>query len=149
MSSKKVIDKFDGEFAFLSNFYDAPIHYMNEDYANTEAAFQAMKCANPADRRPFQYDCPPNIAKRMGRTVNLRPDWEEVKEPIMEEIVRVKFAQHRDLMDKLIATGDATLIEGNNWHDCEWGACHCPKCASIKGKNMLGKILMRIRDSYI
>lgn len=149
MSSKKVIDKFDGEFAFLSNFYDAPIRYMNEDYANTEAAFQAMKCANPADRKPFQYDCPPNIAKRMGRTVNLRPDWEEVKEPIMEEIVRVKFAQHRDLMDKLIATGDATLIEGNHWHDNTWGYCHCPKCASVKGKNMLGKILMRIRDSYI
>ena len=39
----------------------------------------------------------------------------------------------------LLATGKATLVEGNSWGDTFWGVCRG------KGKNMLGKILMRVR----
>lgn len=142
------IDCFDGEFAFLSNFYDCRISFGGAEYANSEAAFQAMKCANPADRRPFQYDCPPNIAKRMGRTVNLRSDWEEIKDDVMRDVLYAKFIQHPELMTKLLATGDAELIEGNHWHDQYWGSCKCPKHKDIPGQNKLGKMLMGIRDRY-
>ncbi|MBQ0089623.1 MAG: NADAR family protein [Prevotellaceae bacterium] len=139
---------FDKEYAFLSNFYDCNIVYLNSEYANAESAFQAMKCENPLDRKPFQYDCPPNIAKRLGRTVRLRPDWEQCKFDIMKEIVTAKFTQHPELMQKLQDTGDAILIEGNYWHDCYWGACNCAKCAGKNKYNKLGIILMEIRDTY-
>ena len=67
----------------------------------------------------------------------------------MREVVICKFMQNPDLMKKLLATGDAKLVEGNTWHDNYWGICRCgsrDKCGT--GSNMLGKILMQVRDTY-
>ena len=74
--------------------------------------------------------------------VNLRPDWEDVKVQVMEDIVRAKFTQNPYLGDWLFNTGDSELIEGNNWGDTTWGV----DIKTKKGKNLLGKILMKIRD---
>ena len=82
----------------------------------------------------------PSSAKRKGRRVKLRDDWEEVKDQIMYEIVLNKFSQNEELRKKLIATGDEYLEEGNTWHDTYWGVCNG------KGKNKLGKILMQVRE---
>ena len=65
---------------------------------------------------------------------------EEVKDQIMYEIVLNKFSQNEELREKLIATGDEYLAEGNTWHDTYWGVCNG------KGKNKLGKILMQVRE---
>ena len=78
-------------------------------------------------------------AKRLGRRVRLRSDWEQVKYDVMLDVVRAKFNQHPDLAQKLLATGDEELVEGNDWGDTYWGVCNG------RGKNMLGKILMRVR----
>lgn len=78
-------------------------------------------------------------AKRFGRRVQLRPDWEQVKDNIMYEIIKSKFSI-KHLREMLLATGEAILIEGNTWNDTYWGMCRG------KGKNMLGKILMRVRE---
>lgn len=131
-----VIDKFrDGNY-FLSNFYPAPVTYNEMTFPNNEAAFQAMKCPE----RAFEFrTLNPVDAKRLGRKVSLRPDWEDVKEKIMYEICFNKFSGNEILRKKLINTGDALLIEGNTWGDREWGVCNG------FGKNKLGKILMKIR----
>ena len=81
----------------------------------------------------------PSEAKRLGRRVRLRSDWEQVKYDVMLDVVRAKFNQHPDLAQKLLATGDEELVEGNDWGDTYWGVCNG------RGKNMLGKILMRVR----
>lgn len=135
---KMVIDTFDGEYAFLSNFYDAEVKYNGVVYPNSEAAFQAQKC--PTRAREFANTKTPGQAKRLGRNVPLRADWKDVRIQVMEEIVRCKFIQHPKLAKKLLATGDAELIEGNWWHDCFWGVC------DEVGENHLGKILMKIRE---
>ena len=62
-------------------------------------------------------------------------------------LVLLKFQSHEDLRNQLFATGDAELIEGNDWHDNYWGNCECPRCVSIEGQNHLGKILMRVRNN--
>lgn len=134
-----VIDNFDGEFAFLSNFYDAPTEWEGILYPTTEHAFQAAKVLNPTVRMKIAAAPTPGKAKRMGREVALRHDWEEVKQEIMYEIVHAKFHQHPDLAQKLLDTGDATLIEGNWWNDTTWGVCNGV------GKNWLGQILMAVR----
>lgn len=72
--------------------------------------------------------------------MQLRPDWEEAKVGIMEELVRLKFTAHADLRARLLATGDAELIEGNNWNDRFWGVCRG------QGQNQLGLILMKVRS---
>ena len=135
------IDRFRGEYAFLSNFWEASVTYQGLTYGNNEAAFQAQKCMTEATKKDFTT-LSPGAAKRMGRRVQLRPDWEAVRVPIMEEIVRAKFSDHEDLKALLLATGDALIEEGNTWHDTFWGV----DAKSGRGQNHLGKILMKIRE---
>lgn len=84
----------------------------------------------------------PSAAKKLGRRVQLRPDWEDVKVGIMEEIVRAKFTQNEVLKWRLIATGEAYLEEGNTWHDTCWGV----DSKTGEGQNHLGRILMKVRE---
>ena len=63
----------------------------------------------------------------------------------MEEIVRAKFYQNPQLAEKLIATADRKIVEGNTWHDTFWGV----DAATGKGENHLGVILMKIREELI
>lgn len=140
---KKRISKFRGSNYFLSNFYYAPVKYQGMTYQNNEAAFQSAKIINTkhANQRIIFTHMSPNEAKRKGRHVQLRSDWEQVKDQIMYEIVRSKFTANKDLQTKLLATGDADLIEGNTWHDTYWGY----DMSQRRGHNKLGKILMRVR----
>ena len=133
------IDYFDGEYAFLSNFYPAKVSFDGMDYPNNEAAFQAQKC--PERRAEFvALGQQPGKQKRLGRKVPLRPDWENVKDEVMRALCICKFAQNPHLAQKLLATGNAELVEGNYWNDYYWGVCNGT------GQNKLGKILMEVRE---
>lgn len=133
------IDSFKGGNFFLSNFYSAEVTYDGITYKNNEAAFQAQKCVNEIDRLSFMK-LNPSDAKKKGRNVNLRKDWEQVKIQKMYEIVLAKFTQNEDLKEKLLLTGDIYLEEGNDWGDRVWGT------VNGIGANNLGKILMRVRE---
>lgn len=80
----------------------------------------------------------PLAAKRTGRVVLLRADWEEVKVEVMRAVLKAKFSDP-ELADALLATNDAELIEGNWWGDKFWGVCRGV------GKNKLGQLLMQLR----
>ena len=140
-----MISDFDKEWAFLSNFYQSEIEFEGITYPTNEHFFQAMKTLDIDERRAIANCRTPSQAKRMGRRVALRPDWEDVKESVMLEGLYLKFADEQ-LADWLLETGDEELVEGTTWHDNEWGNCSCPKCAHIEGKNKLGKLLMQVRD---
>lgn len=144
-----MITEFDGKYAFLSNFYHAPFTYDGIEYPTNEHFFQAMKTLDQEERKKIAAAATPGKAKRMGRQVQLREDWEEVKYTAMRVGVERKFDTHLELASKLIATGDAILIEGNSWHDNTWGSCFCSKCAAIAGKNWLGEILMERRKELV
>ncbi|MCY8034172.1 NADAR family protein [Bacillus sonorensis] len=101
-----VIDEFKGKYYFLSNFYSAPVMYQGITYQNNEAAFQAMKVTDKSIHSEFS-DLPPNLAKRKGRRVKLRQDWEELKDTFMYEIVKAKFEQNDHLKNKLLQTGES------------------------------------------
>lgn len=140
-----MIDCFDGHWAFLSNFYWNEIEFEGIKYPTNEHFFQAMKTLDNDERRQIANCLTPGQAKRMGRRVALRSDWESVKEDVMFLGLCLKFADEQ-LADWLLETGDEELVEGTTWHDNEWGNCSCPKCINIEGKNKLGKLLMRVRD---
>ena len=133
-----MIDNFRGEYAFLSNFYDAPVEYNGLSFRNSEAAYQAQKTTDEIERVQFTSLDASN-SKRLGRAVTLREDWEKVKIQVMYEICYAKFTQNPHLAEKLVATGDEVLVEGNTWNDKFWGVCNG------EGMNHLGKILMAIR----
>lgn len=139
----KTIDCFREEYEFLSNFYPAPLKYKGITWATSEHAYQAMKSEDVSVWAYFANLTTPQMAKIVGKYVDIRSDWGEIKIDIMEEILVCKFSQNKHLREKLVATSPCTLIEGNWWGDTFWGMC------KGVGKNHLGKLLMKIRDSYI
>ena len=141
-----VINCFNGEYAFLSNFAHSPITFKGKTWLTVEHVFQAAKTLDENKREQIRLALTPGKAKHMGRKVHLRSDWEQIKKEIMLKSIRLKFKQNPELKEKLLRTGDAVLIEGNTWHDNIWGDCCCLKCQKIKGKNVLGEILMKVRD---
>ena len=139
-----MINVFEGEFAFLSNFYPSPIKKDGIEYPTVEHFFQAAKTTDLKTKKAIAGADTPGKAKRMGRSVDLRPDWEKIKVDVMRLGLVLKF-QNPDLKEKLLATGDEELIEGNWWHDNTWGNCYCVKCSRISGRNLLGMLLMELR----
>lgn len=135
----EAIREFRDKYFFLSNFYDSKIYYNGLTFKNAESAFQAQKCCTKEEKLQF-VELSPTSAKRLGRRVNLRSDWEEVKEQIMYEVVLAKFSQNPDIKEKLLDTDDMYLEEGNTWNDRFWGVC------KGTGKNKLGHILMKVRE---
>ena len=137
------ITEFRGEHVYLSNFYETPIVFDGMVYGSVEAAFQAQKCAMPSDRQQFTQ-LTPSQAKRLGRHVMLRKDWEEVKDNIMYMLVYSKFISNPELLRLLLATGNRTLVEGNHWRDSYWGV---PLDTYILAQNHLGNTLSAVRDA--
>jgi ribA/ribD-fused uncharacterized protein len=140
-----VIDKFVGEYSFLSNFYNSPMKLDLGEVGlfsihNVEEVYQAAKAVSVAEARWVLQSQTPGIAKRRGREVTMVPNWDEIKDKVMRMALDEKFKQNPDLAAKLVATGDATLIEGNHWGDTYWGIC------KGVGQNKLGLMLMEIRD---
>jgi len=137
----KSITSFSGEYSWLSNFYPCRIVYEDYTYQSVEHAFQASKSVFDSDRYKISdSNLTAGQVKKLGRTFQLRPDWEEVKLRIMMELLLIKFAWGTDLAKKLLATDNAELVEGNHWHDYFWGICN------NKGENKLGKMLMQVRN---
>lgn len=133
-----IIDSFIGEYAFLSNFHPlgAGMLFKGIVYPTSEHAYQAEKSASLDVRRHIAKLHTPTLAKRYGKIVKRRPDFD--RDQSMLEVVLCKF-QIPDLKQELLHTNDSELIEGNAWGDIYWGVCEG------KGQNKLGKTLMRVR----
>lgn len=150
-----MINSFTGRYRFLSNFYPAEIEHQGIKYPSVEHYYVAMKIKNDQQidgKFITMIDCREMIAKipdagkvkQLGKFLKLRKDWEDVKLDVMLWGIREKF-KHDYLKEMLLATGGEELIEGNWWHDNFFGVCTCGPCDG-KGKNNLGKILMRVRE---
>lgn len=120
--------------------------YEGDKYSTSEHAFQAAKCTNRADKERIIEAKTPGLAKRIGGTIPLRSDWEEIKDSIMENVLKAKFDDER-MREFLNDTKGYELIEGNYWHDQYWGTCTCSRHHNTPGKNVLGILLMKIRDA--
>lgn len=137
---REEIDQFFGAYQFLSNFH--PVQFVHDGrlWSTSEHAYQAAKCANRDD---FEKFLNPRLtagqAKRLGRQVVMRANWDQVKIAVMRDILRSKF-KTPECRKLLLATGDAILTEGNTWGDTFWGVC------DGKGLNVLGRLLEQIRN---
>ena len=136
----KPINKFKGVFHFLSNFHLDVFEWRGEMARSSEHHYQASKALHPQDAFRIRTAPTPGVSKEWGKLVERRPDFDDIKVDLMYEIVLAKFTQLTNLREKLLATGDAELIEGNNHGDTFWGT------VNGKGHNKLGKILMRVRE---
>lgn len=130
---------FFGGYQFLSNFYPSQIMWEGIIYPTVEHAFQAAKTLDENLRRWIASRKTPGEAKKEGRNLMLRKDWESIKYDVMKELVTLKFKANAGLRQELLDTGDKYLEETNTWGDTCWGVCRG------KGNNWLGKILMEVR----
>lgn len=137
------ITRFTGGFFFLSNFYQAQVSLDGVEYSSVEHAYQAAKSLDPAAREAVRRCETPAEAKALGSRLDLRPDWEAIKFEVMEALMWQKFSLP-DLRRQLLETGDAALIEGNNWGDRIWG-CTLSDGGEWVGENRLGRLLMAVR----
>lgn len=127
-------DKYD----FLSNMYTCEIEYNGYTYFSVESAFQAQK--DPSQSERF-INLTSKLAKKEGRKVKLRNDWEDVKVIIMKDLLKIKFS-NPNLKQKLLEVTEP-IIEENTWNDTYWGVC------KGFGENMLGKLLTEVRDEIL
>lgn len=124
-----------GDHSFLSNFYP-------HGNWTVEHHYQAAKTDDPIWAARIINANTPGQAKKLGRKAPMRPTWDSEKNVVMLSLLRIKFLWP-DLAAALIATGDATLIEGNHWGDTYWGVC------KGVGENHLGRLLMQVRSELI
>jgi ribA/ribD-fused uncharacterized protein len=129
-------------YGCFSNFAAYPIVLGGKIWPTSEHYFQAQKFEDALHQEAIRAEKSPMVAARMGRSRSkkLRADWESVKDSVMLEAVRAKCDQHQDVRATLLATGDALLVEHTE-NDCYWG-----DGGDGSGKNVLGRILMQVRD---
>lgn len=135
------ISSFSGKYRFLSNFWLVTVHLDGVPYPSVEHAYQAAKFAPESELRALIHGAvSPARAKEIAKRNQdkMLPDYHEHKLPVMEALLREKFA-HAHLRQQLLDTGEFPLIEGNTWGDTFWGVC------KGVGQNHLGRLLMRIR----
>ena len=144
-----MITKFKGEFRWLSNFWAVQVVLDGTVYPSVEHAYVAAKTLDEQVREnirrlPTAAEAK-KFGRRIGRTIQLRPAWNDsFRAEVMRGLLEQKF-QDPSLREKLINTNDEILIEGNHWHDNWFGCCRCTRCAG-QGRNMLGQLLMAIRQ---
>jgi ribA/ribD-fused uncharacterized protein len=140
-----LICDFRDAYAFLSNFFRCGLLWQGIYYPSTEHAFQAGKALDMNIRQKIADAPTPSDAKNLGWKLTPQPHWRDrIRHDVMAEILSAKFATP-SLAEQLVATGTALLVEGNTWHDNDWGWCRCRRHAQRPGHNLLGHALMRRR----
>lgn len=123
----------------MSNFHPAVVALDGETYVSVEHAYQAAKSLDADERAMIRRMPTPAGAKRVGRILTIRSDWEQLRLSIMHSLLLQKFS-HPMLKNSLRSTASHELVEGNTWGDTFWGVC------DGVGENHLGRLLMEIRD---
>lgn len=156
-----LIHGFFGEYRWLSNFYPCLVVLDRLIFSSSEAAYQAQKTDDREEQRKFTT-MSPHEAKKAGKALALspRPDnWDSRRLEVMRRCIDDKFSSANPaLVDRLIATGDALLEEGNWWKDGFWGITYPSRQDCLDGTNRqgganwLGKLLMerrlKLQDLY-
>ena len=106
---REVIDRFTGPYAFLSNFHPCRVTFYGMTFPSVEAAFQAAKCADHRDRAQF-LAMTPEQAKRRGRQIRMRDDWDARKRTIMH--LFPLWGQTRPEQSGTLAHGAARRLHG-------------------------------------
>jgi ribA/ribD-fused uncharacterized protein len=130
------------EYGCFSNFSAHPIRLRGRTWPTSEHYFQAQKFAGTPYEEEIRRAKSPMIAARLGRSRKqpLRRDWDSAKDAIMREAVLAKFTQHDDIRATLLGTGDAEIVE-HTANDSYWA-----DGGDGSGRNMLGRILMSVRE---
>ena len=137
-----MIEQFQKEYRWLSNFAPVLIVLDSIEYSSVEHAYMSAK----SNSKSWKIFCSNShnsagIVKRASRNIILITGWETKKLDVMQNCLKQKFTQE-PYKTKLLKTENQFIQEGNYWGDKFWGVC----LKTEKGKNHLGRMIMKIRD---
>lgn len=130
------------DYSFLSNFHPCLMTIDGKDYNSVEHYFQAAKFeGNPEFQEKIRMAATPKGAKHLGksRDYKITEKWDALRDDVMRRALKEKF-KDPTLFKKLAETSGRLLVEDSPY-DYYWGIG-----ASGCGQNMLGKLLMELRD---
>lgn len=140
---EEIVRQFKGDYRYLSNFYHSPFEDLKGNFYRTvEHFYQSHKSSKKRVQKWIRDSITPGEAKRRGKKVTLREDWNFKREEVMMEGLKLKFNTYPELKRRLVSTGDIELQEGNYWGDDYWGV----DLKVNEGKNRLGELLMELRE---
>jgi ribA/ribD-fused uncharacterized protein len=133
-----------GPYGCFTNFSRHSFVLKDVEWPTSEHYYQAQKFVGTRHESEIRKQKGPGAAARAGRSRDrpLRKDWEAVKDDVMMDAIRAKFTQNPKCKEVLLSTGDARIFE-NSKVDYYWGVGK-----SGTGKNMLGKLLMKLREEF-
>lgn len=150
--------EFLGKYCPLSNFYRCTFDMDGKRYSCVEQGYQAAKAeyygrADLVESVMTTED--PRMMKRYGDEIRDR-DWitSGTAKETMCRLLRAKFDQCELPQEALKSTGNMTLVEANA-HDTYWGAGMSKGNINIgnpqyyKGQNMLGQLMLKIRNEKV
>lgn len=132
----------------LSNYFLCNVEIDGLIYSSSEAAYHAQKFLDE-DIKILMTKLTPDESKHVSRELSrfIRTDWEKVKYNVMKKIVFQKFIQNPNCLKELLDIKNMELVEDTTgWHDNVWGECTCEECKLIEHQNLLGKILIEVRE---
>lgn len=132
-----------GEYGWMSNLFKLGLIFEGKTFSCREAAYQYGKPIDSATADWIVAAPKPHlmaIAAHGLFVFDVKTDWNDLKVPRMRAALLAFFRQHNDMRNRLLATGDAALIEESK-SDAFWGLGK-----KGNGKNMLGVLLMEVRS---
>ncbi len=134
---------FTAPFEPFDNFSAHTINIWGKEFKTAEHTYQWKKFSetDPDIAERIAVAGSPWLVKRISHANSNRlAHWDAIKVQIMKEIIVAKVAQHEDLREMLLQTGNKTIVK-NSPIDSFWGIG-----SDGKGKNMMGEIFMEVRD---
>lgn len=145
-----VVFKTKESFGGLSNMASGyPLQVNGVRILTSEALYQASRFPHlPEVQREIIGQHSPMTAKMKSKPYrkDSRQDWDEVRFKVMRWCLRVKLAQHYEEFGRLLlATRDRPIVEQSR-KDFYWGAKISNDEGMLVGQNVLGRLLMELRE---
>lgn len=146
-----------GPNGWFSNWYPAVFTVDGVMYLNAEQYLmhqKALCCGDTATAAKVMENPDPKTVKLLGRAITPYDDakWAAVRQEVIYRGLLAKFGQNSGLKHQLLVTGDALIAECSP-NDRIWGIglpLDDPRCqdpAQWQGESILGRALMRVRDT--
>ncbi|MFI6350363.1 NADAR family protein [Streptomyces sp. NPDC050560] len=126
----------------LRNDYPAPVVVDGATHASVTHAYWALSVADDSAREAIAHAETAFAARELASAAERRPGWEGARTAVLASLLRAKYAQHQDLAEILVGTGDATLVY-DEFESAYWGD------AGGRGRNWAGRLLELVRSELL
>ena len=142
----------DKEWGILGNFGHVTVTVDGVPFSTTERLFQVMKFSDPEARKAVYQEPNPWAGKRIvarafEKTCGPRPDWGMIIVDALKFCLMTKYDQCREFRSELARTGSKFIVEKAAPHPNTYSAKLSKDGKTWSGPNLMGRLLMELRDN--